>query len=857
MKNWVKKNYNNVYLLSFIIATLILVGAWIILKIGPFGHRSLLIVDGLHQYIPFFSEYYDKLKSGESFLYSWRTGLGNDFVTLWAYYLSSPLNLLILLFKKEYIYVGASLIVSIKIVFSCVFFAYYLTSISNRGKKDLLVVAFALGYGFSNYVIGYYWNIMWMDSIMILPLIIVGLNKLIDKNDPRLYIITMFYSFWCNYYISFIICIFVCIWYIVHKHESVKCFFINGFKFVFYSILSAAMAAVVLIPSYVGIKDTASAHVTMPDIKTFYGSFVEIFSSQMFLVEPINNQVFDGGTNLYCGILPVMVVVMGLFISKIKLRDKIKYALVLIFFLVSFNNEYLNYIWHGFHNQYGIPNRFAILFVFVMLTIGYKVLSHIKLAKKWMVVVCYVGLIGFVLYSQKASSIEEKYVYIGTAVLLSIYFVVIMAYLVGRLKKKLFYYVISIIMIIEMIVSGCVGFGQNGSVDGDKFFSGTDTFVEVTNHLKELDDGFYRVDMVKTLMLDEAIWHNLNAVGIFGSTVQGDMVTAMNRLGFYTGANEYLYRGSTPLTNALLGVKYVIGRTGDYNNIDAYYLDMINGVDIYENPFTLPIGFVVNNLDEWNYASSDVFGVQNSFVNTAVGGDNIFSQIYPAISVTGINCVASTDGSNITYERSSENGCSVQVSFVLTDYANLYAELTGGNINKIRLLVNDKEVVADRFQSQAFHIGEYEKGTKINLIYELNDGGNAESSLQISLAEFNYDNFYKVYDELSKYGIDVTEYSSGYIKGNLNTMDSGTVFTSIPYNEGWDLYVDGQKRDTFKIADALLGFDINEGNHEIELKYTPVGLYKGLVISGVSFFLFLIVCILKRKKKVSVEVSNE
>ena len=78
------------------IALLMMLGAWIIGEIGPFGGKCLVVVDGVHQYLPFFSEYQDKLKNLDTLQYTMDVGMGNNFISLWSYYLSSPFNLCLL-----------------------------------------------------------------------------------------------------------------------------------------------------------------------------------------------------------------------------------------------------------------------------------------------------------------------------------------------------------------------------------------------------------------------------------------------------------------------------------------------------------------------------------------------------------------------------------------------------------------------------------------------------------------------------------------------------------------------------------------------------------------------------------------
>ena len=101
---------------------------------------------------------------------------------------------------------------------------------------------------------------------MIFPIVVMGLERLIDKKDGRLYCLALFYALYCNYYIAFMICIFAIIWYIFYSFKSVKQFFSRGISFALYSFLAAGMAAVLLIPAYLGIKQTASGEtMTLPD----------------------------------------------------------------------------------------------------------------------------------------------------------------------------------------------------------------------------------------------------------------------------------------------------------------------------------------------------------------------------------------------------------------------------------------------------------------------------------------------------------------------------------------------------------------------------------------------------------------
>ena len=291
-------------LLSFFLPVLLLEGIAIAEKIQPFGSESFLIVDALHQYLPFFADYQEKLKSMDSMFYSFHAGLGYNFLGLWAYYLASPLNLVIALVSKSMLTMILSHLYVLKIALCCFTAAFYFRK--RRGKDEISIVAFGMAYGLCSYMVGYSWNIMWMEVMMMLPLILYGIDKLIKEHDGRLYCFALFISLWCNFYMSYMTCLFLILWYLLYPHKNVKEFFTNGFRFAGYSLLSGAMAAVVLLPAYLGIMQTSSAKLQFPK-ELWYGTFGNLFSRHFLGTTPFTMAVDDSKINLYCGILTLLM----------------------------------------------------------------------------------------------------------------------------------------------------------------------------------------------------------------------------------------------------------------------------------------------------------------------------------------------------------------------------------------------------------------------------------------------------------------------------------------------------------------------------------------------------------------------
>lgn len=307
---------NYIMIIAFIIPATFMFVLWVVAEIGPFGGHSLTMVDSLHQYLPFFSDYHDKLVNEGSLFYTWDIGMGSNLLDIIAYYMACPLNFIIVLFSREHLYIAMCLLISIKIALSGMTMASYL-GYKCRNKNNLLIIPFAVAYALSNYVIGYSWNLMWMDCILILPLIMQGFEQMIeDGSNYRLYTLSLFYGLLCNYYICFMICVFLVLQFILTNHKNIYKGAEDTLRFAGTSVMAAAMSAFLLIPAYIGLNTTASATRHFPKWE-WYGSIWDMIKQMFVLTEPVKSQQFDGGVNLYCGTFAILLIGIYIFNTKI------------------------------------------------------------------------------------------------------------------------------------------------------------------------------------------------------------------------------------------------------------------------------------------------------------------------------------------------------------------------------------------------------------------------------------------------------------------------------------------------------------------------------------------------------------
>ncbi len=211
--NKLKLRERLVFILSFLLPSLALILIFAVKEIYPFGDNSFLRTDMYHQYAPFFSEFADKLQNGGSLLYSWKIGAGSNFITLLAYYLCSPFNLLLVFLSKPAIIEFMTYLIVFKTGLCGLSMAWYLCR--RFSTRNICAALFAMGYALSGYMAAYSWNIMWLDCIWLAPLVLLGLELLVEENKGLMYCITLALSILTNYYISIMLCMFLVLYFFV------------------------------------------------------------------------------------------------------------------------------------------------------------------------------------------------------------------------------------------------------------------------------------------------------------------------------------------------------------------------------------------------------------------------------------------------------------------------------------------------------------------------------------------------------------------------------------------------------------------------------------------------------------------
>ena len=506
----------------------------------------------------------------------------------------------------------------------------------------------------------------------------------------------------------------------------------------------------------------------------------------------------------------------------------------------------MNYIWHGFHDQYGIPNRFSFLFIFLLLAMCCEVLM--KLQKKDILSVMLGIACGyaFLILTAKKCTLEKETL-LWTEIFITVYAVCMVGFTLTKgMWKRIISYVLLVACLVETTINGIKGYDSNGYVDISQYF-GLES--EIRNAVDYLDckDKPYRVEMMNTKIVDEPTFYNLKSICLFGSTVSADLVDMMHDLGYYTGANEFLFDGGNTVSNSLLGVKYLLQREGEYNYFDVNYLNEVDGIRLYENPYALSLGYMVNNdLLDYDGDIGNMFETLNQFVKLATGVPGVFSELYPEVSTYSDNCEVTRQSDlseYYSYTRTDSSTCNFQLSFDITDETNdIYIMANCSGINKVRIYIDNEEKNYERLQNQTYHVGHLVKGQKVTVEYCFRDTQAETGTARLIVADMNWESFLQAYDILQSQQLLIGKMEDGYVKGYITISYPGLLFTSIPYDDGWTAYVDGEKYEIDKVGNAFIALKLAAGDHVIEFKYFPPGLKLGLILTFACWLLFGFLC---------------
>lgn len=801
--------------LPFVILTLIY---WR-LEVWPLGGKTILEADAVHQYLPFLTELRRRLVGGESLFYSFSGGLGYNFWSTVAYYAASPLNLLTALLPEYAVCDFMTWATVLKLSLTGGLTAWYLC----RRSGGELRAAAALGtaYALSNYFLSYKYIFIWLDSVAAAPLILFGLERMLHRRRSDVYMAALFWALWCNYYIGYMLCVFACLYLLflllteAERGERLPCLL----RFAVASLLAGGMAAALLLPAWLSLRVASAAdYGARPGMK-LYRSLVELFRMHAADAELFHISYDRGLAPLYCGVLALPLAVLYYVNPSIDKKQRLGMGALTGFLLLSLMWSPLNYAWHGFHMESGVPNRFAFLYLLLLMLQGHAALTALKdLPPRRFLLAMGGALLCTAIYAVWEAAELKSFALFATLGLLLLCAPVLYALVRLPGRRSRLSLLLCVLMVGEVGIHAWRELTRIGSGTRDFYINYQRDARTLLNQAGA--EGFYRCEIDSESMINFATYAGCNGLALFHSGIRAEVQTFFDDLHVYTHLNTVRYRGVSKLLKDILGQRYLISGQLSADSVNGLVkIGRSNGKILYENREALPLGFLVSpEIVDWDPSAGGGMDAENSFVRLACGFPELYRQQDYFIG-----------RSEVTYKLPipEDSRCCVLLDITPKKIEWQTPEFKRSYTNYNRFLL---EAAAD--------------GPDQYAALKVTTGGEKYTGRSYICAGEDYR---RVIAALGESRLEQVETDGARLRGTIDAKRDGMLLLTLPFDPGWRILIDGEPREAVRIGGALTGVPLTQGSHTLEMRYTPPGFGVGLALSLASLALALLFLLLERR----------
>ncbi|MCK8061458.1 MULTISPECIES: YfhO family protein [unclassified Fusibacter] len=839
-------------LLTFSVAFLIMMFAFVNEGLFPFGENQIMIIDSWHQYYPILQELQFKLQHGESLFYSWNTGTGTNFFVMMAYYAMSPLNFLSFFVPAEFLREFMLFATIGKIAFAGAFFTEYLRGVFK--SKNLSIVLFGLMYAFSGFLMGYYWDIMWLDCVALLPLVILGLHRLMDEGKFGLFVFTLALSLISNFYIAYFVCEFIALYTFVvyftkYRSKGITHFFNKISKVVMYSVLAIGSAMLTLLPIFIGMQRAYGLSSGNPTSFKLYHSILDILNNLLAYVEPT---VVDGLPNISITMIGLLFMIFYFLVPGIPTKNKVINGSFAAFLILSMNINYLNFVWHGFHFPNQVPFRFSFLLSFVLLTIAYEAMTKLnELPVKAVLKVTGVMMVYLIVNEKLYTTLFDAQVFYISAAFLLAYASIVLLYKHDKVSIKFMAKMILIVLLVEITVSAFHATEVAGNSGRTDYPVQNSEVQAALDDLYAKDTGFYRLEMYQQYSANDPLLYGYRGITQFSSTANSKLNTFAKKMGMSAdpGGNSNRYLPGTPVINAMFNIKYLLSKHAALPIPNAAYtkFNEFTDLEVYENRYAFPLGFKVNP-DILNLTTTDIspFRRQEQFMSLATGNEVTFFKGVEAVNETYENMDRHLL-EDIRYHYKNIDASKIgkaKIEFVAQQTKQMYIYMLN-QTKTVTLKMNGVSTTHQTPRGVIIDLGIVEEGTSFELSFEVM--ASASGYFDIHVVTFDDEVFTVTRNDLIDEAFEVDEFTQTKLTGVATLNSDGLLYTSIPYEKGWKVKVDGDRIEPMAYQDAMIAIPLREGTHQIEFSYVSAGFVSGLMISVLSLLILASIYVLGRK----------
>lgn len=826
--------------------------------VSPFGGHSLAEQDADIQYIEFFNYYRNLFQGKDTLLYSFTNFLGGSGVALFAYYLASPLNLLILLVPASMDHALFSLMVLLKLSLAGFMMTLFLRERFPK-LSPLFTLLLSVSFALSQYNIAQSMNIMWLDGVYMLPLILLGVYRLVQNGKSYLFLFATGFAILFNWYAGYFDCIAAILFFFWELGDLPTGLLTTRQKWGrFGSALLHGLGAVLM-----------SAVLFFPTVLTLLGGKgkTDIKMSLGFSGNPLTSlagfslgtESFDGGLAVFCGSLVTLALVLYFSSRQFAPKEKIRSGVLLLVFLLLAYWEPLAYIANGFRNITSYWYRYGYVIIAYLLFLAARYYSGVFSETRARIWKAALGAAGVLLLVEFVSDYGTVSYIFGTGLFL-VCFAAMLVYLLptddaplarseeAALRRTRFLsIVLTVAVCFELAASGfliyrSVGFSKVGRYQ-DYHANRTEKVASIQN----ADDSFYRIaqtdyrertDENLTAYFDDSYSYAYPGIAHYSSTYSNNQADLMCHLGYASDPTVPVTTTRLLAADSLLSVKYVLGEPSVPGLRKATDL----GDGIARNPYAISPALVVDSGKpvDWKRYRDDPFAYQNALYSQLLGRK---VELYTRINVKTkrdrthdryVYTVPQQPANTITYFSVNTNGwahgklyCNqkflTEYAYWLTPQAVMLPEkatLTGPSTVWYRYISGAEKIedpVCYRLDLDMLALVSTALNQKTAQRYRIRPGAVCA-------------------DVVSETGHD-------------------SLYLSVPVDRGWTVKVNGATVDpqTLKdnaFADCFYLIPLHQkGTNHVTMTYEVPGLKIGAVVSAITFVIALVLALISHRKR--------
>lgn len=871
---------------STLLTAVIVLCVFAIVGVAPFGENALIHNDGQIQMIDLFCWYKDVLTGKASINYSFSKSLGGSNFAVFTYYLASPVALLTVFFDKSQACMFMDIQFLIKASLAALFMAYYLDkrfsaeTLMRRGALILLAVSYAL----SQFMIAQSSNTMWLDGAYMLPLILLGCEKIVEGKKSTQFIITSALAIIFNWYSGLIDIMFSGVWLLFQiarrnfaddgkdaakaqakegTSSAAKSTWVAIGRFAVAGICSALLSCALFLPTYLLLSNRTHGSRGLAMLKDlgFIGFVPNIITNYGFGMISL-----EGSVSIFAGSF-VLIGVILLFVSGVKsLKEKITYGVFLVFVVMMFYWQPLVAVFSILRKVEAFWYRYSYLgsFALVVLAAYFYLDSDKSRLKTWMPFAAAAGFSLVVFIITRITKLQTSDYYLGMVMesLTGAYVDYEMNQIVSKVLfpfliatglalcvlakrenptfQKVLAFLLSGTVLLEMAAGQLILTKGYSMPDVDTIATYTKNETDMLKNIS--DDSFYRVfqstyhsqHYTMQASYNEPMAYGYNSMTSFVSAPDEQAIMFLDRAGYKQHSETITVATSENLAlDSLLSVKYVLLDANDTTNQGLVSLSKMDGFKaLYENPYVLPVAFAYEGTGDFDSAKTHPAEYVNDLYRHLSGIDaDVFVQV---------GFEETIDGKTFTYQV--DLGDLDPSSHVL--YANLPTDAEYEGV----LFLNGEEYSRySRFLAPSqVRVPSPDGKAEVKLVFN----ENSDASAYVSDPQFyalDLSVLKEMTDAIKACSASSVKVDAGDCRFEVNAQAGESLFISVPSEKGWTIRRNGKKVDAEIVGGAFMSIPLEEGTNVIEMHYSVPGQAAGIVLSILGLTLLGAIIILEKK----------